>query len=121
MQAPRLEKIVLNMGIGSLTTAKQDYKTFVSDLGLIAGQTPVIAYSRKSISNFKLREGMPVGIMVTLRGDAMYAFLEKLIAVVLPRVRDFVEFLQNHLIRRKLQLWYQGTYYFPLSRLLSSM
>ena len=53
MQAPRLEKIVLNMGIGSLTTAKQDYKTFVSDLGLIAGQTPVIAYSRKSISNFK--------------------------------------------------------------------
>ena len=89
MQAPRLEKIVLNMGIGSLTTAKQDYKTFVSDLGLIAGQTPVIAYSRKSISNFKLREGMPVGSMVTLRGDAMYAFLEKLIAVVLPRVRDF--------------------------------
>lgn len=67
MQAPRLEKIVLNMGIGSLATAKQDYKTLVSDLAAIAGQAPVITYSRKSISNFKLREGMPVGIMVTLR------------------------------------------------------
>lgn len=89
MQAPRLEKIVLNMGIGSLATAKQDYKTLVSDLAAIAGQAPVITYSRKSISNFKLREGMPVGIMVTLRGDAMYTFLEKLVAVVLPRVRDF--------------------------------
>jgi large subunit ribosomal protein L5 len=89
MMLPRIEKIVLNMGIGAMATTKQDFSSLKSDLGLIAGQAATVVASRKSISNFKLREGMPVGMMVTLRGDAMFAFLEKLIKVVLPRVRDF--------------------------------
>ena len=87
---PRLDKIVLNMGIGSLVTGGQkDYSLFEKHLTLITGQKPVLSRSRKSISNFKLREGLPVGLTVTLRGDRMWDFLEKLIHVVLPRVRDF--------------------------------
>lgn len=90
MQVPHIEKIVLNMGIGTYVAAgNKDFSSLKNDLALIAGQLPRINHSRVAISNFKLREGMPVGMMVTLRGDRMYAFLEKLIAVVLPRVRDF--------------------------------
>lgn len=90
MQAPRFEKVVLNMGIGTyIKNGGKDYQTLVNDMKLIAGQSPVVTKSRKAISNFKLREGMPVGIKVTLRGDRMYAFLDKLIQIVLPRVRDF--------------------------------
>jgi large subunit ribosomal protein L5 len=90
MQTPRIEKIVLNMGIGTyVASGNKDFSSLRSDFGLIAGQLPKIQNSRKSISNFKLREGMPVGMTVTLRGDRMYAFLQKLIAIVLPRVRDF--------------------------------
>lgn len=90
MQIPRLEKIVLNMGIGSyVASGHKDFSSLKQDLALIAGQAPVVVKSRKSISNFKLREGMPVGMKVTLRGDRMFDFLEKLISIILPRVRDF--------------------------------
>ena len=87
---PRLEKVVVNMGIGSLVTGGQkDYSLFEKHLTLITGQKPVLSKSRKAISNFKLREGLAVCLTVTLRGQRMYDFLEKLIHVVLPRVRDF--------------------------------
>jgi large subunit ribosomal protein L5 len=90
MQIPTIEKIVINMGIGSYVAAgNKDFSNLKNDLALIAGQLPRINHARKSVSNFKLREGMPVGMMVTLRGQRMYDFLEKLIGVVLPRVRDF--------------------------------
>ncbi|WP_320672516.1 50S ribosomal protein L5 [Patulibacter defluvii] len=89
MQVPRLEKITLNMGLGE---AKQDNKTFaaaVEQLTAIAGQQPSVRRARKSIAGFKLREGMPVGAAVTLRGERMYEFLDRLLSIALPRVRDF--------------------------------
>ncbi len=90
MQVPNIEKIVLNMGIGTYVAAgNKDFSNLKNDLALITGQLPRINHARIAISNFKLRKGMPVGMMVTLRGDRMFAFLEKLISVVLPRVRDF--------------------------------
>lgn len=90
MELPRLEKVVLNMGIGTyVASGNKDFSSLKNDLALIAGQLPKVNHSRKSISNFKLREGMPVGMTVTLRGERMYAFVEKLIAITLPRVRDF--------------------------------
>lgn len=90
MQLPTIEKVVVNMGIGSYVAAgHKDFSSLKNDLALITGQLPRINHARKSVSNFKLREGMPVGMMVTLRGQRMYDFLEKLIGVVLPRVRDF--------------------------------
>jgi large subunit ribosomal protein L5 len=90
MQIPKIEKIVLNMGIGSyVASGNKDFSSLRSDLALISGQLPRINHSRVAISNFKLRKGMPVGMMVTLRGERMFAFLQKLIAVTLPRVRDF--------------------------------
>jgi large subunit ribosomal protein L5 len=88
LQAPRLLKIVINMGINS-AVEKDMVKVLAKELSLIAGQAPVICKARKSIANFKLREGMPVGAMVTLRGLRMYEFLDRLINVVLPRMRDF--------------------------------
>ncbi len=90
MDIPKVEKIVINMGIWSYIRAwNKDFSSLQRDLSLIAGQSPVVRYASKSISNFKLREGMPVGMCVTLRGDNMYNFLEKVVNVVLPRVRDF--------------------------------
>jgi len=90
MLTPKIEKIVLNMWIGTyLRQGNKDYASLKDSLALISWQQPVVRNAKKSISNFKLREGMPVGITVTLRGERMYAFLEKLINVVLPRVRDF--------------------------------
>ena len=90
MQLPRIEKIVLNMGIGSYVAAgNKDFSSLKNDLALITGQLPRVNLARVAISNFKLRQGMPVGMMVTLRGDRMFDFLEKLISIVLPRVRDF--------------------------------
>lgn len=90
MQLPTIEKVVVNMGIGSyVASGHKDFSSLKNDLALITGQLPRVNHARKSVSNFKLREGMPVGMMVTLRGQRMYDFLEKLIAVVLPRVRDF--------------------------------
>ncbi len=89
MAVPKVEKIVINMGIGEATQNNKIIDPLVSDLGSISGQKPVITRAKKSIAAFKLREGMPIGAMVTLRGDAMYEFLDRLISVALPRVRDF--------------------------------
>jgi len=89
MAIPRLEKIVINMGLGEATQNVKIMDPLVADLGAISGQKPVVTRARKSIAAFKLREGMPIGAMVTLRGDKMYEFLDRLISVALPRVRDF--------------------------------
>ena len=90
MDVPKIEKIVLNMWIGTfIRNGGKDYSQLQEHLSLIAGQACTVRYAKKAISNFKLRAWMPVGLSVTLRGDAMYNFLEKLIHVVLPRVRDF--------------------------------
>ncbi len=89
MQVPRLEKIVLNMGLGEAIQNARILETASEDLALISGQKPVITRARKSIAAFKLRKGMPIGCMVTLRRDRMYDFLYKLINVALPRIRDF--------------------------------
>lgn len=90
MEVPKIEKVVLNMGIGTyIRSGNKDYSILQEHLALIAGQAPVVKNAKKAISNFKLRAGMPVGLTVTLRGDTMYNFLEKLINIVLPRVRDF--------------------------------
>lgn len=90
MEIPKIEKVVLNMGIGThIRNGNKDFSALQEHLALIAGQAPVVVHAKKAISNFKLRAGMPVGLTVTLRGDKMYDFLEKLVHVVLPRVRDF--------------------------------
>ncbi len=89
MQCPKLVKISLNIGVGDATADKKLVETAQEDLSLIAGQKAVVTTSRKDISNFKLRKGMPIGARVTLRGVRMYEFLERLIRVSLPRIRDF--------------------------------
>ena len=89
MQVPKLEKIVINMGVGDATTNSKLLEAAVKDLELITGAKPVITNAKKSIATFKLREGMPIGCKVTLRGENMYIFLDKLISLTLPRVRDF--------------------------------
>jgi large subunit ribosomal protein L5 len=89
MQVPKLQKIVLNQGVGQAIADKKLLESGVKELSDIAGQKAVLTYSSKDISNFKLRKNMPIGIMVTLRQDRMYEFLERLIAVALPRIRDF--------------------------------
>ncbi|MCB0819001.1 MAG: 50S ribosomal protein L5 [Bacteroidetes bacterium] len=89
MQVPRLEKICLNQGIGSAVSDKKQIDSAVAEMSIIAGQKAVSTKSRKDISNFKLRKGVPIGCRVTLRGDKMYEFLERLIVVALPRIRDF--------------------------------
>ncbi|MBM3328641.1 MAG: 50S ribosomal protein L5 [Calditrichaeota bacterium] len=89
MLAPRLEKIVLNVGVGQLHADQRYSESLQEELRLIAGQKPVLTRARKSISNFKLREGMVVGCRVTLRGDRMFEFLDRLISTAIPRIRDF--------------------------------
>jgi large subunit ribosomal protein L5 len=89
MAVPRLEKIVLNMGLGEATQNVKLLDPLVNDLATIAGQKPVTTRAKKSIAAFKVREGMPIGAMVTLRGEIMYEFLDRLISIGLPRVRDF--------------------------------
>ncbi len=89
MSLPRLQKIVVNMGVGSAITEKKYMEEAVDVLTQVTGQKPVITKARKSIANFRLREGMNIGCMVTLRGPRMYEFLDRLISIVLPRVRDF--------------------------------
>jgi large subunit ribosomal protein L5 len=89
MQVPRLEKIVVNMGVGEAVSNSKLLDQAVEELTLLTGQKPVITKAKKSISNFKLREGQAIGAKVTLRGDRMFYFLEKLVSVALPRVRDF--------------------------------
>ena len=89
MQAPKIDKIVLNMGVGDATTNSKNLDEAVEELGLISGQKPLITKAKKSIAGFRLREGMSIGAKVTLRGERMYDFLDKLVSVSLPRVRDF--------------------------------
>lgn len=89
MQVPRLEKIVLNMGLGSSKENPKAIESAVKELETITGQHPIVTKARKSIANFKLREGMNVGVKVTLRGEKMYDFLDKFMNISLPRVRDF--------------------------------
>ena len=89
MQIPRLEKIVVNMGIGDAVSNSKVLDDAVAEMQAITGQKPVITKAKKSIASFKLREGMPIGCKVTLRGERMYEFLDKLISISLPRVRDF--------------------------------
>lgn len=89
MQVPRLEKIVLNMGLGSSKENPKAIESAVKELEIITGQHPIVTKARKSIANFKLREGMNVGVKVTLRGEKMYDFLDKFMNISLPRVRDF--------------------------------
>jgi len=89
MQVPQLEKIVLNMGVGEATADKKLLDNAIGDMQKISGQKPVITKARKAIAGFKIREGYPIGCMVTLRHDRMFEFLDRLISVALPRVRDF--------------------------------
>lgn len=89
MQVPRLSKIVVNMGLGEGATNAKLLESGAEELGLITGQKPVVTRARKSIANFKLREGMTIGCAVTLRGERMYEFFDRLVNVALPRVRDF--------------------------------
>src|SRR5690348_10457756 len=89
MEVPRLDKIVLNMGVGEATQDKKKVETAAAEMEQIAGQKPVITKAKKSIAQFKLREGMPIGVKVTLRRDRMYEFLDRLVTIALPRVRDF--------------------------------
>lgn len=89
MQVPRITKITLNMGVGEAVNDKKLVDNAVSDLTKIAGQKPAITRTRKAIANFKIRENMPIGCMVTLRGERMYDFLDRLVTIAFPRVRDF--------------------------------
>jgi large subunit ribosomal protein L5 len=89
MEVPRLDKIVINMGVGEATQDKKKVETAAAEMELIAGQKPVITKAKKSIAQFKLREGMPIGVKVTLRRERMYEFLDRLVTIALPRVRDF--------------------------------
>ena len=89
MEVPRITKITLNMGVGDAVNDKKNIDTAVADLTKIAGQKPVVTKSRKAIANFKIRENLAIGTMVTLRGQRMYEFLDRLVTVAFPRVRDF--------------------------------
>ena len=89
LEIPRIEKIVINMGVGEATQDKKKVEQAASEMELIAGQKPVITKAKKSIAQFKLREGMPIGVKVTLRRERMYEFLDRFITIALPRVRDF--------------------------------
>ena len=89
MAIPKLDKVVINIGLGEVTQNPKALYAAINDLTLITGQKPVVTKAKKSIAGFKLREGMPVGVKVTLRGDRMYEFVDRLVSVALPRVRDF--------------------------------
>ena len=89
MEIPRLDKIVINMGVGEATQDKKKVEQAASEMLLIAGQKPVITKAKKSIAQFKLREGMPIGVKVTLRRERMYEFLDRLVTIAMPRIRDF--------------------------------
>jgi large subunit ribosomal protein L5 len=89
LEVPRIDKIVINMGVGEASQDKKKVETAASEMELIAGQKPVITKAKKSIAQFKLREGMPIGVKVTLRRERMYEFLDRLVTIALPRVRDF--------------------------------
>lgn len=89
MQVPKLEKVVINMGMGDIKENPKALDSALEELKLISGQAPVVTYARKSVANFKVREGMKIGAKVTIRGDRMYEFVDKFFSLALPRVRDF--------------------------------
>lgn len=89
MEVPRITKITLNMGVGEAVNDKKNIENAVADMTKIAGQKPVVTKARKAIANFKIRQGLPIGCMVTLRGARMYEFLDRLVTIALPRMRDF--------------------------------
>ena len=89
MAVPRITKITLNMGVGEVLSDKKFLEKAIEDMALISGQNPLVTKARKSVANFKIRDGMPIGCKVTLRGDRMYDFLQKLLGVAIPRERDF--------------------------------
>lgn len=89
MQVPKITKITLNMGVGEAVGDKKTLENAVADMTAIAGQKPVVTKAKKSIANFKLRDGMPIGCKVTLRGERMWEFLERLVVIAMPRIRDF--------------------------------
>jgi large subunit ribosomal protein L5 len=89
MQVPRITKVTLNMGVGEAVVDKKNIEAAVADMTKIAGQKPVVTKARKAIANFKIRQGVPIGCMVTLRGARMYEFLDRLVTIAFPRVRDF--------------------------------
>ena len=89
MQIPRLDKVVLNMGVGDAVNDSKKVDNAMRDMTVIAGQKPIVVRARKSVATFKLREGMPIGVKVTLRSDRMYEFIDRLVNIALPRVRDF--------------------------------
>jgi large subunit ribosomal protein L5 len=89
MQVPRIEKITLNMGLGEAVADKKVLENATADMAAIAGQKPIVTVARKSVAGFKIREGYPIGCKVTLRGERMWEFLERLISIAIPRVRDF--------------------------------
>jgi len=89
MEVPRITKITLNMGIGEAIANKKVIENAVSDMAAIAGQKPVVTYARKSVAGFKVREGWPIGCKVTLRSEQMYEFLDRLVSIAIPRIRDF--------------------------------
>ena len=89
MQVPKLEKVVINMGMGDIKENPKAFDSALEELKLISGQAPVVTYARKSVANFKVREGMKIGAKVTIRGDRMYEFVDKLISIDIPRIRDF--------------------------------
>ena len=89
MEVPKIEKIVLNMGVGEATQDKKKVEAAAAEMELIAGQKPVVTKAKKSIAQFKLREGMPIGAKVTLRRDRMYEFMDRLVTIAMPRIRDF--------------------------------
>jgi len=89
LEVPKLEKVTLNMGVGEASQDKKKVQTAAEEMALIAGQKPVITIAKKSIAQFKLREGMPIGCKVTLRGERMFEFLDRLVTIAMPRIRDF--------------------------------
>lgn len=89
MQVPKLEKVVINMGMGNIKDNPKGLDSALEELSIISGQKPVVTVARRSVANFKVREGMKIGAKVTLRGDRMYEFVDKLISIAIPRVRDF--------------------------------
>ena len=105
MQIPKLDKIIINVGCGEAKDNSKVVSSIVNDLSIITGQKPVECKAKKSVANFKLREGMTIGVKVTLRGDRMYEFLDRFFNLALPRVRDFRGINPTHLTAEATMLW----------------
>ena len=116
MQVPHIEKVVLNIGAGEATTNAKAIEAAQADLAAISGQHAIIRYSTKSIAAFKLRVGMPVGVKVTLRGERMYQFMDKMIGIVLPRIREFAGVPNTWDGRGQLYAGFQRSNRFPRDR-----